>query len=199
MNLTAITEPAAAARLHVADSLAGVVSIRTGPHATLLDLGSGGGFPGLPLAAALPATRVTLVESVGKKAQFLAAAVAVAGLGGRVAVLRTRAEALAPGRWDVVTARAVGDLADLVELAMPLLALGGRLVAWKRGDLEVELAAAARVARLLGGSAPTLLPHSDDLGRAAGLGGHGVVVIHKERATPPGYPRDPAARYRRSP
>lgn len=194
MNLTAITEPGAVARLHVADSLAGVAVLREGHHATVLDLGSGGGFPGLPIAAALPSARVTLVDSVGKKARFLTAAVEITGLGARVAVLCARAATLAPGGWDVVTARAVGGLADLVELALPLLAPGGRLVAWKRGDLTLELAAAARVAQQLGGSAPAWRPHPDDLGRAAELGGHGVVVIGKEGPTPAGYPREPATR-----
>ncbi len=197
INLTAISDPAAVARLHVADSLAGLSTIREGQHATLLDLGSGAGFPGLTLAAVLPTTRVTLVDSVGKKTRFLAVVAESMGLAGRVAVLTARAEALGTGRWDVVTARAVGGLADLVELALPLLAPGGRLIAWKRGELGPELAAAGRAAHALGGSVPTWRPYPEALARAAQLEGHGLVVVRKERATPSGYPRDPGTRKRR--
>ncbi len=196
INLTAITEPGAIARLHVADSLGAVPVIRSGPHATLLDLGSGGGFPGIPMAAVLTSSRVTLVDSIGKKAAFLEAAALATGLADRITVASVRAETLAPGHWDVILARAVGALADLVELALPLLAPGGRLVAWKRGELGAELAGAGRAARAIGGSAPTWHPHPDELVGAAGLAGHGVVVVRKVGASPPGYPRDRAARIR---
>lgn len=197
INLTAITEPAAVARLHVADSLAALEVLRAGPHATVLDLGSGGGFPGLPLAAALPAARVLLVESVAKKSGFLDAARRAVGLAEHVSVATTRVESLRTAGpragWDVVTARAVGPLDELVELALPVLAIGGRLVAWKRGDLTGELAAGGRAAAALGGSAPRVYPVPE----AAGLAGHVLVVVRKDRPTPAGYPRDPAARKRR--
>lgn len=201
INLTAITDPAAVARLHVADSLAAVPVLRDARHGALLDLGSGGGFPGIPLAIALPASRVTLLDSVAKKVAFLDAARRGLGLAGRVDAVTGRAEELATGAgsrqghgpWDVVTARAVGSLADLVELAMPVLAAGGRLVAWKRGGIADELAAAAAAARALGAAAPAVA------GVPAGLGldGHVLVTVVKDRPTPPGYPRDPAARKRR--
>lgn len=198
INLTAITEPEAVARLHVVDSLAGWPAVAAGPHASLVDLGSGGGFPGLPLGAVLPATRVALVESVGKKARFLETAARATGLDERVTVRAGRAEDLGRARdrrpaADVVTARALGSLADLVELALPLLGEGGRLVAWKRGDLAAELAAGARAAHALGGADPivTAVPG------APGLVGHVLVVVTKRGATPAGYPRDPAARKRR--
>ena len=197
INLTAIREPGAIARLHVADSLAAMALIRELPHATLLDLGSGGGFPGLPLAALLPAARITLVESVGKKAAFLEAVVGDLGLGDRVIVARSRAEALAPGGWDVVTARAVGSVAELVELALPLLGPGGHLLAWKRGDLAAELEAGARAASALGGSVPSFRAHPPAIAEAARIAGHGIVVVRKDAPTSPGYPRDPAARGRR--
>ena len=196
INLTAITDPAAIARLHVADSLGAVPVVRSGPHATLLDLGSGGGFPGIPIAAVLTSARVTLVDSIRKKAAFLEAAATATGLADRVTVASVRAETLGPGLWDVVLARAVGALADLVEVALPLLAPGGRLVAWKRGELTAELSAAGRAGRAIGGSAPSWHPHPDGLVRMAGLAGHGVVVVHKIGASPPGYPRDRAARLR---
>jgi 16S rRNA (guanine527-N7)-methyltransferase len=153
----------------------------------------------LPLAAALPATRVLLVDATAKKAAFLDAARGAVGLSGRVDVAARRAEALRPDAagpgsgWDVVTARAVGSLADLVELAMPILATGGRLVAWKRGDLAVELEAARRAASVLGAGEPLVQPVPE----ALDLAGHVLVVIRKEAPTPAGYPRDPAARKRR--
>ena len=198
INLTAITDPAEVARRHVADSLAALGVIRAGPHATLLDLGSGGGFPGLPLAAALPDTRALLVDATAKKVAFLEAVRHAVGLAGRVDVAARRAEALAvtaapDPRWDVVTARGVGSLGDLEELAMPLLATGGRLVAWKRGDLVAELEAARHAADVLGAGPPIVHPVPD----ALDLPGHVLVVIRKEAATPAGYPRDPAARKRR--
>lgn len=197
INLTAITDPEAIARLHVADSLSALDLVRAGPHGSLLDLGSGGGFPGLPLAIVLPGTRVLLVESVAKKAAFLEAARRALGLEERVHVAAVRVESLAPPSgtpaWEVVTARAIGSLADLVELALPILAPGGRLVAWKRGDITAELEGAGRAAAALGGSEPIVRT----LPGGAGLDGHALVIVRRERPTPGGYPRDPAVRKRR--
>jgi 16S rRNA (guanine527-N7)-methyltransferase len=204
INLTSIVEPGAIARLHVLDSLAAVPLIRA-RHADagdlrIADLGSGGGYPGLALAAALPGARVLLVDSIAKKVRFLEAAGSITGLAaeGRVAARAVRAEELAAevvaGRerpFDVVTARAVGALPDLVELAFPLLAVGGALVAWKRGDLGDELASARRAARALGRG----VIRSEDVS-VPGLDGHRLVLVDKRGPTPAGYPRDPARRAR---
>ena len=133
------------------------------PVRAFVDLGSGGGYPGIPLAAALPVEQVLLVDSVGKKAAFLAAAVLATGLDSRVAVASERAESLARDsrhreRWQAVTARAVGGLDELVELSFPLLVPGGILIAWKRGDIEDEIGAARlALASLGGGRIDTLL------------------------------------------
>jgi 16S rRNA (guanine527-N7)-methyltransferase len=202
INLTAIVDPAAIATRHVIDSLAAVPLLDG--VATILDLGSGGGFPGLPLAAALPGARITLVDSVAKKARFLEVAAAGAGLADRVSIIGARGETLVAGRtrgvgWEAVVVRGVASLGDLIELAMPLLTPGGRLVAWKRGDLTAEVAAGARAARALGAGEPRVLsaiPGPAD--EPAGLEGHILVEVRKHRATPPGYPRDPAVRRRRS-
>jgi 16S rRNA (guanine527-N7)-methyltransferase len=218
INLTAITAPATVATRHVLDSLtavpplilrrdsavtsaraAPVTSAGAAPSMRVLDLGSGGGFPGLPLAAALPELHVTLAESVAKKARFLEAAVDATGLRDRVVVSAQRAESLAgaaPGSasFDVVTARAVAPLDELVELAMPLLRVGGRLLAWKSGDLAAELAAARRAGRVLGAGQPT----AHRVEGIADLAGHVIVEIEKRRPTPAGYPRDPARRRARS-
>jgi 16S rRNA (guanine527-N7)-methyltransferase len=193
INLTAIREPEAVARDHLIDSLAAVPLLRESPEISILDLGSGGGLPGIPLAVALPRARVRLVESVGKKARFLATAVAALGIDGRVEVAAERAEDLAVrGReremFDVVTVRAVAALAELIELAFPLLRVGGRLVAWKRQPFAAELAAGSNAARAIGGDV-AVVPVA-----ASSLAGHLLVVVTKRRATPARFPRSPAER-----
>lgn len=215
INLTAIREPAEVARRHVCDSLSAVARlaqlIAAGKTATLLDLGSGCGYPGLPLAAALPLSRVGLVDSVAKKARFLDVAGAAV-----VATLRTetghgqvphieaiaeRAEDLAEepdqrGAWDLVVARAVGSLAEVVELGLPLAREGGVLVAWKRDEehsgLRDELRDAGSVIRACGGGRPELVAVE-----AAMLPDHRLVLIPKERPTPPSYPRPAGVRRKR--
>ena len=197
INLTAIREPATVAVQHVVDSLTAVDLLEALEPTTLLDLGSGGGFPGLPLAAMLPETPVTLLEPIAKKARFLTTVVAATGLTDRVTVRTARAEALvgdaaASGGWSVVTARAVASSAELVELAFPLLMPGGSLIAWKRGDLDGELAAARQAIEALGGGTVDRRPVT-----VHGLEGHALVVATRPGRVPPGYPRDPAARRRR--
>lgn len=197
INLTAIRDPAAVATAHVVDSLSAVPWLRARGPERILDLGSGGGFPGLPIAAALPGVDMTLLEPIGKKAGFLRAAVTATGLDGRVTVIADRAEALAAdrgrrGTWSVVTARAVASTADLIELAFPLLVRGGALVAWKRGDLGPELSAATRAVDALGGGTIDVSQVAVD-----GLHEHCLVIATREGAIPDGYPRDPAARRRR--
>jgi 16S rRNA (guanine527-N7)-methyltransferase len=198
INLTAIRVPADVATAHVVDSLSALRWLRDQDAARVLDLGSGGGYPGLPLAATLPDATFSLVEPIAKKARFLGTAVEAIGLADRVTVLATRAEALAAdsshrARWSVVTARAVASTADLVELSFPLLAPGGSLVAWKRGDLSAELTAARRAIDALGGG--TLEVHHIVV---AGLPDHRLAIATRTGVVPESYPRDPSAR-RRSP
>jgi 16S rRNA (guanine527-N7)-methyltransferase len=191
INLTAIREPSAAARLHVIDSLTGLVVLRAAGARRVLDLGSGGGFPGLPLALALPADRALLVDSVAKKVRFLDAAIGVTEATGRVDAVAARAEHLArdPGqrtRWDAVTARAVATLPVLVDLAFPLLRAGGCLVAWKRtgpgakrnegwgAALEAEIAAARASIDTAGGGAIEVVDPA-----IRSLPEHVLVVVRK--------------------
>jgi 16S rRNA (guanine527-N7)-methyltransferase len=197
INLTAIRYPAQVATGHVVDSLGAVAALRERGVDRFIDLGSGGGYPGLPLAVALPAARALLLEPVAKKAHFLKAAIAAVGLEATVEAAPVRAEGLAAdrrhrGRWPALTARAVAGLADLVELAFPLLAPGGVLVAWKRGDLSDELAAAGRAVDALGGG--SLEVHDVPV---TGLPGHRLVIATARGNVPVAYPRDPAARRRR--
>jgi 16S rRNA (guanine527-N7)-methyltransferase len=196
INLTSIREPAEVARLHVLDSLTAVTPLRDRSIARFLDLGSGGGLPGIPLAVALPAGRALLVESVRKKAGFLDVAVEALGLGDRVAVEAQRAEALARDprdreQWPAVTARAVAALHELAELAFPLLVGGGVLVAWKRGAIESEIADAAAILDGLGGGRIEVV----DPGLTA-LPGHRLVIVEKTGRTADSWPRDPAIRRR---
>ena len=197
INLTGIREPVAVATAHVVDSLSGVGVLRERGIDRFIDLGSGGGYPGLPIAAALPAARALLLEPVAKKAGFLSAVASATGLADTVEAAPVRAEALAAdrrhrGRWPAVTVRAVAGLAELVELAFPLLAPGGILVAWKRGVLAGELAAADRAIDALSGGSLDVRPVTVD-----GLHGHRLVVATSRGRVPAGYPRDPGSRKRR--
>ncbi len=210
INLTAIRDPDAVARLHVADSLSAVATLtgRAGPRARLLDLGSGGGYPGLVLAAALPFGEVGLLDSVAKKVRFLevgARGVTEAlGAGAPdVVAIRARAEDLAhasAGReaWDVVAVRAVGTLAEIVELGLPLVRAGGLLVAWKRDDpessraLTVEIDNARPIIHAAGGTLNAVEPVAP--ADPTFLPGHVLVHIGKVRPTPARYPREPAQR-----
>jgi 16S rRNA (guanine527-N7)-methyltransferase len=195
INLTAVREPAEVALRHVIDSLAAVGWLRKHEVVRLLDLGSGGGFPGVPLAAALPATRVVLLEPIAKKARFLATTADATGLAPRVTVVRARAEEVAGNprnRWQAVTARAIAPLADLVEIAFPLLDDRGSLIAWKRGDFDPELESARRAIDALGGGTLDVrdVPVAD-------LDRHHLVVATRTGHVPDAYPRDPVVRRRR--
>lgn len=146
---TAITDSVAAADAHVADALVALELEQVRGAGVIADLGSGAGFPGIVLAAALPWAQVALVEAGTKKCAFLARTAEAIGLR-NVEVVAARAEewAAGAGRCDLVTARAVAPLSVLVEYAAPLLAAGGALVAWKgrRDAVEEADAAAAAVA-----------------------------------------------------
>lgn len=138
-NLTAIRDPGDMVTLHLLDSLAMHPYVRD--IATLADLGTGAGLPGIPLAIAVPALRVTLVESNGKKARFLREAVRVLGLA-NARVVEARAEAVAePGAFDAITARALATLADILALGGHLLKPEGRLLAMKGAHPAEEIAA----------------------------------------------------------
>jgi 16S rRNA (guanine527-N7)-methyltransferase len=198
VNLTRITKPTEIETRHFLDSLtcAAPLLARWGPAAPVLplrciDVGSGGGFPGVPLRLALPRLRVTLLESTGKKVEFLHHLIAALGLTGVDAVTE-RAETLAhaPGHresYDAAFARALAPLPVLLELTLPFLRVGGLLVAPRKGDLGAEIAAAAFACQTLGGAPPTIAPVTvpplDD--------GRALVVVEKAATTPAAYPRRP--------
>jgi 16S rRNA (guanine527-N7)-methyltransferase len=189
-SVSSVTDPARAWKAHVADSLTGLEVPALRAASPIADVGSGAGFPGLVLAVALPGARVDLVESVGRKCEFIRRAIDAAGIA-NARVLNTRSEdlAAAEGRevYAAVTARAVGRLSTLAELASPLLREGGTLVAWKGKrdpDEESQLANAAEA----------LSMHPDQIlsvGPYAGSEHRHLHVVSKVGPTPEKLPRRP--------
>ncbi len=193
VNLTAITNPDEAAARHFLDSLsvARVISAETLAGGSLLDVGSGAGFPGLPMKIAWPGLSVTLVESVGKKAAFLRHVVDTLGLDG-VQVETGRAETLAHEPrlregFDVVTARAVAHMAALAELTLPFCKPGGVVVAQKKAGIDDELREAERAIESLGGALERI-ELVDDVEPDAP---RWLVALRKIATSPERYPRRP--------
>ena len=185
---TALRDPAAAVDAHVADALVALELEPVREAREIADLGAGAGFPGLVLAAVLPAAHVALVESNRRKCAFLDMAAAALGLA-NVSVVPTRAEAWPAGleRCDLVTARALAPLPVLVEYAAPLLGAGGALVAWKgrRDPGEERDGAAAATAT---GLEPLEVRRVRPWQGAEHLHLH---VYLKVRSTPKRFPRRP--------
>jgi 16S rRNA (guanine527-N7)-methyltransferase len=177
-------------QVHVVDSLTGLEVRELREAQRIADLGAGAGFPGLVLAVAMPEARVELVESVGRKCEFMRQAIAAAEIA-NATVLDTRSESLAAedGReaYDAVTARAVGRLSTLAELASPLLKPNGVLVAWKgKRDRDEE--------RQLDNAAEALAMRPEgilDVGDRAGSEHRHLHVVRKSGATPQNLPRNP--------
>jgi 16S rRNA (guanine527-N7)-methyltransferase len=188
--LTTVRDPALAVELHVADSLAALDLPELRAAQVIADLGSGGGFPGLVLAVALPQAQVTLVESVGKKAAFLARVATELGLA-HTHVQAGRAEAWSAGRdaADVVTARALAPLGVLLEYAAPLLRPGGTLVAWKAAPPDAELTTAAGAAATLGMTVPAA--RAVPAGVVRGADARSFYLSSRVGPLPAGYPRRP--------
>lgn len=191
-SLSSVRRRPDAWRVHVADSLSGLEL--AGLPARIADVGAGAGFPGLVLAAALPESEVDLIESVGRKCEFIRRAIDAVSLDNATVVCERAEEwAKAPppggGReaYDLVTARAVGRLATLAELASPLLVDGAALLAWKGrrdGDEEAELErASARLA---------MIPEEVRwVGPYAGSENRHLHLIRKSGPTPASLPRRP--------
>jgi 16S rRNA (guanine527-N7)-methyltransferase len=189
-SVSSVTDPARAWRVHVADSLTGLQVPGLRNAAKIADLGAGAGFPGLALAVALPNAQVDLIESVGRKCAFMERAAAEAGISNaRVVNARSEEWAAGEGReaYDAVTARAVGRLSTLAELASPLLRDDGVLVAWKgKRDEDEE--------RQLGRAAAQLAMHPDRIlhvGPYAGSEHRHLHVLRKLGPTPVDLPRRP--------
>ena len=189
LNLTRITDPEEIAVKHYLDSLVLLAKVEVPEGSSVIDIGTGAGFPGIPLKIARPDLRLTLLDSVRKRLTFLEAAVRELSLSD-VEIVHSRAEDAAREkhlreRFDFATARAVAGLNVLAELCLPFCRVGGRFAAYKGPEIGTEVEAASKAIRLLGGKVEAV--HEFDLP----LGGirRSLVIISKVKATPAGYPR----------
>lgn len=199
INVTAIREFTAIETLHFVDALSGFLAFPGSPKLKVIDVGSGGGLPGLALRVARPDLDVTLVDSIGKKVRVMTEIATGLGLVGKtvdggppVKLVAARAEDLGQDsnfreRFDIATARAVGATVLVAELALPLVKPGGRLLLWKKRDIDDELQRAAGAFGKLGGrlaeKRPVDLP---------GLpSDRQVITVEKVSRTPAKYPRPP--------
>ncbi len=191
LNLTAITDPREFWIKHIYDSLTCLPLLFSSGSSSVIDVGTGAGFPGIPLKIAYPDMRLTLAESVKKKADFCRFAVDTLGLRD-VTVAAERAETLGQDmryreKFDWAIARAVAPLPVLAEYLLPLVHLGGHALAQKGGNVGEELSRAKHAIELLGGEIKELTP----VELPAGMGSRTLVMIKKVKYTPKAYPRRP--------
>ena len=183
MNLTAITEPTAVARLHFLDSLA-LLREESLAGKTLIDIGCGAGFPGVPLAIAEPTLRVTLLDSLQKRVNWLKTILPELGVDAACVAARAE-EYVAEHReaYDVATSRAVARLNILSELCLPYVKVGGKFLALKGAMAQAEADEAKTAIEALGGRLSEIREYP--VGEAT----HRIVVVEKVRPTPKAYPR----------
>ena len=183
MNLTAITAPEAVAKLHLQDSLC-VLETAELNGKTLIDVGCGAGFPGVPIAIANQNCRVTLLDSLGKRMAWLEQVLPELGI--RATCVTARAEEYAPAhreQFDFATSRAVARLNILLELTAPFVKVGGAVLAMKGAAAREELEEAKGAVSKLGLKLEKILDFPIDGAN------HSVIVLRKIRPTPPQYPR----------
>ncbi len=188
-NLTAVRDPASIRTKHFLDSYSCALAWGAHPPHRLVDVGTGAGFPGIPLRILYPSLKLTLVESVGKKAMFCEHIVRLLGLDG-VEVIKARAEDLGctPGHrehYDWAVARAVASLPVLSEYLLPLVKIGGTALAMKGESGPAEAQSAERALKLLGGRLRQVIPIS----LPGIVDERYLIVLEKTAATPPRYPR----------
>ena len=183
MNLTAITEPEAVAKLHLLDSLT-VLCAADLSGKTLIDVGCGAGFPGVPLAIACPEAKVTLLDSLGKRMKWLEEILPQLGVGAQCVTARAEeAVATRRERYDFATSRAVARLNILLELTAPYVKVGGAVLAMKGSAAKEELEEAASAIKKLGLKLEKVHTFSID------GADHSVIVLRKVSPTPARYPR----------
>jgi len=190
-NLTAIRDEESIRTKHFLDSFSCVLAWKNTPPIRLIDIGTGAGFPGLPLKILYPRMKLTMVESVGKKAAFCRHMVEILNLID-VEVLQIRAEEvgqLAAHRehYDWAVARAVANLPVLAEYLLPLVQMGGTMLAQKGESGPAEAHRADKVIKLMGGHIRQLLP----VMLPGVVEERYLVLVDKVATTPPGYPRKP--------
>ena len=190
-NLTAIRDEKGIRTKHFLDSFSCVLAWKANPPANLIDVGTGAGFPGIPLKIIYPNTKVTLVESVGKKAMFCQHIISLLGLES-VNIIRARAEDLGQMHehrecYDWGIARAVANMCVLSEYLLPLVQVGGKMLAQKGESGPAEVHAAEKAIKLLGGEVRQLIPVT----LPGVVEERHLVLVDKVAATPPGYPRKP--------
>ena len=183
MNLTAITEPSAVAQLHFLDCIA-LLNAADFREKRVIDVGCGAGFPGVPLKIAEPSIRLTLLDSLAKRMNWLSETLPALGVDAEI--ITARAEEFAAQRreqYDLATSRAVARLNVLAELCLPYVRVGGKFLAMKGALADEEIDEARRGIAQLGGSIERVYeyPIQDAV--------HKAVVIRKQKPTPPKYPR----------
>ena len=183
MNLTAITEPTQVAKLHLLDSLT-VLSTADLAGKTIIDVGCGAGFPGVPLAIACPDAKITLLDSLGKRMKWLEEVLPQLGVQAECVTARAE-EAVASRResYDFATSRAVARLNILLELTAPYVKVGGKVLAMKGAAAKEELAEAQSAIKKLG------LKLEDVKEFPIDGTNHAVIVLRKVAPTPKQYPR----------
>lgn len=195
MNLTAITDGRDVAALHFLDSLS-LLKLYDLRGKSLVDVGTGAGFPGLPLRIAEASIRLTLLDSLGKRVTFLQGVCVQLGLDD-VTCVHARAEEFAAGhreRYDVAVSRAVAALPALCELCLPLVKVGGAFLAMKSVECGQELEGARRAIETLGARVAEVKDYSVPGTQVT----HRLVVLEKVRPTPAKYPR-PFAKIKKEP
>ena len=183
MNLTAITQPQQVAKLHLLDSLS-LLTLEDLQGKTVIDVGCGAGFPGVPVKIACPEAKLTLLDSLGKRMQWLETVLPTLGVEAECVTARAEeAVATRRERYDIATSRAVARLNILLELTAPYVKVGGKVLAMKGTAAEEELAEAKNAVKKLGLVVEKVAAFPID-GTA-----HTVIVLKKVAPTPPGYPR----------
>ncbi len=190
MNLTAITEKDEVILKHFVDSISVAAAVpEFSKKAKILDVGTGAGFPGIPLKITFPDTNVTLLDSLNKRVLFLQEVTDSLGLN-KITAIHDRAEDAARkpelrGRFEIVVSRAVAALPVLAEYTLPFLKEGGYLICYKTPEAEKELEEAAHAISVLGGGKSSIYEYTlpgTDITRS-------FIVIKKIKATPKAYPR----------